>query len=81
VYDGIGGRNQKDLTSLFCSELLAETYIRMGLLPEDPKHPSNEYTPKDFSSDAPATALPLQKGAKLSKEIILTIPSTAPPAF
>jgi hypothetical protein len=47
VYDGPLGRNRReDLSSLFCSELVAAAYQRMGLLPPDP--PSNEYTPKDF---------------------------------
>lgn len=49
AYDGIFGENKEDLTSLFCSELLAEAFQRMGLLPED--KPSNEYTPKDFSEE------------------------------
>lgn len=39
--------NTEDLSSIFCSELLAEAYQRMGLLTED--KPSNEYTPKDFA--------------------------------
>lgn len=49
AYDGIFGENKEDLSSLFCSELLAEAYQRMGLLGED--KPSNEYTPKDFSQE------------------------------
>ncbi len=39
----------EDLSSLFCSELIAETYKRMGLL--DPSISSNKYAPKDFSND------------------------------
>jgi len=35
------------LDSLFCSELVAEAYQAMGLLPPHP--PSNEYTPRDFA--------------------------------
>jgi hypothetical protein len=52
AYDGIGGKSSgEDLSSLFCSELVAEAYQAMGLLPEYPKGlPSNEYTPLDFSS-------------------------------
>jgi len=46
VYDGIWGANEEDLSSLFCSELVAESWQRMALLPED--SPSNEFTPKDF---------------------------------
>ena len=42
-------RNDKeDLSSLFCSELVAEAYQHMGVL--DPKKSSSEYTPDDFSS-------------------------------
>lgn len=43
--------NTEDLSSLFCSELLAEGYQRIGLLSED--MPSNEYTPKDFAGNLP----------------------------
>lgn len=49
AYDGVLGDNKEDLSSLFCSELLAEAFERMGLLPEAVA--SNEYTPKDFSEE------------------------------
>jgi hypothetical protein len=49
TYDGIFGQNKEDLSSLFCSELVAEAYQKMGLLTND--IPSNEYTPKDFSHE------------------------------
>jgi hypothetical protein len=42
--------NREDLTTLFCSELVAETYQRIRLL-DDVEHgalPSNEYTPGHF---------------------------------
>ena len=42
--------NREDLTTLFCSELVAETYQRISLL-DDVEHgalPSNEYTPGHF---------------------------------
>ena len=65
AYDGPFGRNNEDLSSLFCSELVAEAYQRMGLLSEDKA--SNEYTPKDFSD---AEKLKLLKG-ELSKEILI----------
>lgn len=42
AYDGPLGRNSEDLTSLFCSELVAEAYQRLGLLSEDKR--SSEYT-------------------------------------
>ncbi len=47
AYDFIGGKNEEDLSSLFCSELVAEAYQRIGLLSEDV--PSNEYTPADLA--------------------------------
>lgn len=69
--DGLGKftENHEDLSSIFCSELVAETYHRIGLLAEPPDgEPSNEYTPKDFSRQ-----LPLLKGATLGPEIAVTI--------
>ena len=39
---------QEDLSSLFCSELVAEAYKRMGVL--NTTKFSNEFTPDDFSS-------------------------------
>jgi hypothetical protein len=69
VYDGPLGENRKaDLTSFFCSELVAEAYQRMGLLLTPP--PSNEYTPHDFSSER-KTPLPLQLGATLQPEVLV----------
>lgn len=38
---------QKDLGSLFCSELVAEVYQRMGILKDT--IPSNEFNPGDFA--------------------------------
>lgn len=67
AYDGIFGENKEDLSSLFCSELVAEAYQRMGLLTE--KKPSNEYTPKDFSS---GKTLSLELGHSLSNETAIT---------
>jgi hypothetical protein len=58
----------KDLSSFFCSELVAEAYQRMGLLP--PKPPSNDYTPRDFSSER-NTPLPLLLGATLGPEVLV----------
>jgi hypothetical protein len=63
------GRNRtKDLTSFFCSELVAEAYQRMGLLPARP--PSNDYTPRDFSCER-KDALPLLLGATLGPEVVV----------
>lgn len=55
AYDGIFGGNTEDLSSLFCSEMVAEAYQRMNLLSED--LPSNEYTPADFSEKFPLELL------------------------
>jgi hypothetical protein len=49
---------------VYCAELIADTYMHMGLLSGD--HPPNRYTPKDFSSEG---RLSLLKGAYLSEEI------------
>ena len=65
AYEGPLGANAEDLSSLFCSEMVAEAYQRMGLLSE--KKPSNEYIPKDFSD---AGELALLTG-RLSKEVII----------
>jgi hypothetical protein len=46
-------RNNRNLEKLFCSELVAESYMRAGLLPDDlgNDHPdSNEYIPTDFTT-------------------------------
>lgn len=45
AYDGLGGLNIEDLTTIFCTELKAEFYKRVNRLPGDV--PANEYTPKD----------------------------------
>ena len=54
-YDGVFGDNEENLSSLFCSELIAEMYQRFGFLNDVndiPKGlPSNEYTPKAFGGD------------------------------
>lgn len=62
-------RNKENLSSLFCSELVAESFQRVGLLPDGGKaKPSNEYTPEDFSSKAD-TELKLLKGFTLRPEV------------
>lgn len=69
VYDGPLGHNRKeDQTSFFCSELVAEAYQRMGLLPAKP--PASEYTPHDFSSER-KKPLPLELGALLGPEVLV----------
>lgn len=67
AYDGLFGANQECLSSLFCSELVAEAYQRLGLLSE--LVPSNEHTPADFSQ---TNKLPLLIGS-LGPEITLTL--------
>jgi hypothetical protein len=64
AYDGIFGDNKEDLSSLFCSELVAEAYQKMGILTE--AKPSNEYTPKDFSSEK---TLRLEHGYSFTREV------------
>lgn len=55
-------------SNYFCSELIADTYMHMGLLPTN--RPPNYYQPKDFSSSG---HLPLQKGATLSDELLMML--------
>lgn len=50
-YDGPFGHNKEDLSSLFCSELIAASYQALGLLPSRNIKTSSEYTPSDFSSE------------------------------
>ncbi len=71
AYDGPFGLNTEDLSSLFCSELVAEAYQELGLI-KSGKHdkPSNEYTPADFSS--PKEDLPWKRGS-LGPEVNLKI--------
>ncbi len=46
--DGPFGHNNEDLSSIFCSELVAEAYQCLGLLTD--KKASKEYIPSDFSA-------------------------------
>lgn len=56
-----------DLSRVFCSELVAASYQRAGLLGSYP--PAFRYTPKDFSSQQThPPGLHLLKGARLSAE-------------
>ena len=75
AYDGPFGHNTEDLSSLFCSELVAEAYQVMGFLPENKSDkdykPSNEYTPADFSYEK-RKRLKLLEG-KLGKEILIKV--------
>jgi signal transduction histidine kinase len=62
-------RWMKPFKSVFCSELVAESYIRMGLLPPFP--PAASYTPPDFSAER---KLPFLRGASLGTEISIRMP-------
>lgn len=71
-YDGPFGANRKEaLSSVFCSELVAAAYQRMGLLPSEP--PSNEYIPADFASEA---GLNLLQGALGPERAITSVELT-----
>jgi len=69
AYHDYLGANEEDLSSLFCSELVAAAYKRMGLLDSGPdSEPSNDYVPGSF---AEAFNLPLRDGASLGPELSL----------
>jgi hypothetical protein len=54
--------------SFFCAELIAESYVRMGLLSK--ATPSNAYLPKDF---APGRPLVLRQNAKLGAGVLINV--------
>ena len=66
AFGGIFRSGSEDLSSIFCSELVAEAYQRLGLLCSG--IPSNSYIPADFSS---GRDLSLLGGASLSEEHFL----------
>ena len=73
VYDGPGGENTEDLSSYFCSELVAELLKRAKVLVT--QAPSNEFTPANFSSyDERET--PLATGFYWEPELKLTFDGT-----
>jgi hypothetical protein len=61
-------------TSFFCSELVAQTYMAMGLLP--PRPLATAYSPARFSAEYPK--LRLQLGASLGPEIPITLSPPGP---
>ncbi|MBA1147110.1 hypothetical protein H0Z60_08545 [Ectothiorhodospiraceae bacterium WFHF3C12] len=71
AWDRVGGTSGgEDLSSVFCSELVAEAYQAVGLLEEYPKGlPSNEYTPIDFSDQR---GLKLKGGYNLGEEVAIS---------
>lgn len=66
AYDGPGGANGEDYSSLFCSELVAGAFQRMCLLP--PSIPAAEYVPGDFAGPE---GVALECGYKLGSEIAI----------
>lgn len=63
---------QGDSSTFFCSELVAEAYQRVGLLPAPPTGlSSNNYIPADFSSSYSLAHLPLHTNYYLESERIL----------
>ena len=60
------GNRREDLSSLFCSELVAATLGEMGLLP--PTRSANSYRPRDFST---YEKLELTGGCRLGAELLL----------
>ena len=73
VIEYLAGRKDIPDTSgtMFCSEMIAATYQRIGLLGTE--HPANHYRPKDFSSE-PGADLPLLGGATLLSEVEVVLP-------
>lgn len=59
---------QTSLDTMFCSELVAYTYMNLGLLTKT--HPSNSYFPIDFSDNLSVSLL---KRAWLDNEIMLKL--------
>jgi hypothetical protein len=56
----------------FCSELVAEAYQHVGLIPAPPQgRTSNNYVPTDFSKMYSDRMLPLQMGFRLGDELLL----------
>mmetsp|Transcript_4208 Transcript_4208/g.5618 ORF Transcript_4208/g.5618 Transcript_4208/m.5618 type:complete len:346 (+) Transcript_4208:200-1237(+) len=65
-----GGNKKEDLSSVFCSELVAAAYRRMGILSEG--RTCNSYIPGDFASTAKTKRrIKLVNGAHLEDEIYI----------
>lgn len=62
------GKFQDDISSIFCSELIASVYQKVGLLLSD--NPADYYTPADFSYSA-NPGIPFINGFSLGEEIPL----------
>jgi len=68
-YDGPGGATRQDLSSVFCSELATELYMRAGLVPRD--LPSSEYITADFGVDGPIDHAVASRGHSLSNYVVV----------
>eukprot|EP00966_Prymnesium_polylepis_P263085 6076506-Prymnesium_polylepis.1 len=71
----------EDWSTVFCSELIAGAYKRMGLLP--PWRSANDYLPKDFSvsrrtGNTRSKRLPLVEGVRLGREVHIVFSSESP---
>lgn len=64
---GLFVKNEEDMSSVFCSELVANAYQQLGLL--DTADSSNSFMPKDFSSEN--HSLKLLNGLYLNKEVYI----------
>jgi hypothetical protein len=67
-------KTDAELETAYCAEVVASTYQAMGLLPAH-QHP-NSYDPGSFWS---GDDLSLTGGARLGKEIAVTVPAVAAP--
>lgn len=67
AYDGPFGFAKEDLSSVFCSELVAAAYMAMDLLLTGATSAS-EYTPADFSSSRNLALLDNKLGEEISLE-------------
>ena len=72
AYDGPGGENEENLSSYFCSELVAQVLKEARVL--DTRAPSNEFLPVDFSSRDSSNA-PLSRGFTWFDEVKIVFPS------
>jgi hypothetical protein len=73
----LGVPQEDDLSSVFCSELVAGAYQAVGVLPDSPS--ANAYLPPDFASGSKRSlvAAHLAPAAYLSREIVIDF-SSAP---
>lgn len=63
-----GTNTKSDTNAFFCSALVAETFVRLGII--RPSNPSDNYLPSFFSHEFDES-LPLKAGAKLGVETVI----------